>query len=498
MPTFPLTLHDRHFFDPQGRQVLLHGINLVDKNPASGYLSFSDPAIFTALRNWGLNCVRLGVIWDGLEPEPGKIAHSYLDGLERQVALAWSSGLYVFLDMHQDLYSRLFSDGAPAWATLSGDQLNPPNAGVWSDAYFTNPAVQTALDRFWANAPAPDGQGLQEHYAQVWQALAQRFAHRPGIIGFDLMNEPFPGSAAADSQLLMLAEGARLLAEKEGAASLDLEQVAARWLDASQRIALLEKLGGAEEYGRVIAAAYPIYAAFESGPLMAFYRRLAQALTASGSNVPLFLETSMGSNMGIPSAIQALPGVEQVYAPHGYDLVVDTDQIAHSSPERVRLIFQRHAETAARLGLPMVVGEWGAFGFWDGTLPAARAVVGEFEKLQCGETYWAFERGLEKAPCFRAIHRPYPERLAGRLLHACYDAAANRFECAWQESASVAAPSRIYLPDWLKPAADRLQIEPAGSAFLLEQIPAAPGGAWLNVPPLGQERLRRLSIQAPG
>jgi len=84
---------------------------------------------------------------------------------------------------------------------------------VWSDAYFTSPAVQTALDNFWKNAPAPDGVGLQEHYARAWAMLARRYAEEPAVIGYDLMNEPFPGSAAAASQVLLFERGAELLAQ---------------------------------------------------------------------------------------------------------------------------------------------------------------------------------------------------------------------------------------------------------------------------------------------
>jgi len=76
--------------------------------------------------------------------------------------------------MHQDLYSVKYSDGAPPWATLDEGRPHQPGA-VWSDAYYTSEAVQTALDHFWANRPAADGVGLQDHYARVWRHVARRF-----------------------------------------------------------------------------------------------------------------------------------------------------------------------------------------------------------------------------------------------------------------------------------------------------------------------------------
>lgn len=57
------------------------------------------------------------------------------------------------LDMHQDLFSVKFSDGAPARAPLDEGRLYTRSA-VWSGASYARPAVQTALDHIWANSAA--------------------------------------------------------------------------------------------------------------------------------------------------------------------------------------------------------------------------------------------------------------------------------------------------------------------------------------------------------
>ena len=68
-----IDIRDTRFVDAEGRHVLLHGINLVNKNPDEGYFFDAGPELFAAMRDWGFNVIRLGVIWDGLEPEPGVV-----------------------------------------------------------------------------------------------------------------------------------------------------------------------------------------------------------------------------------------------------------------------------------------------------------------------------------------------------------------------------------------------------------------------------------------
>jgi len=495
-----ITAQGNRFVDPQGRHFILHGINLVNKDPAVRYLGDEGPELFAAMVDWGFNCIRLGVIWDGLEPEPGVYDEDYLQGIDQRIAWARKEGLYVFLDMHQDLYSVCFSDGAPEWATLTGNLPHVDVGGVWSDAYFTSPAVQSALDHFWDNAPAPDGIGLQDHYARAWQNLARRYATEPTVIGYDLMNEPFPGSAAAPSLDMLFAKGAELLSVLDGK-PYDAEELSMQWLDTAGRFQILQRLTDIELYTRVIDVTQPVYAAFEQGKLMDMYQRVAQAIREIDTSRLLFLETSMGSNMGVYSGIQplVLDGqrvTQQAYAPHGYDLVVDTPSIAEADPGRVALIFGRHNETAQRLDMPMLVGEWGAYGRNPNTLPATWDVVRQFEKLLCSDTYWAYEPGIETFPCFQALKRPYPQRVSGTLDSYRYDPRTGVFECAWTEGDGMTAPSEFYLPDWFLFDRDKVELTLAAGGFEVKETHPDSGNLILTVPPAGQACARRLVIRA--
>ena len=44
------------------------------------------------------------------------------------------------------------------------------------------------------NSPGPGGVGLQDRYAAAWAHVARRFAGNRNVLGYELMNEPWPGS----------------------------------------------------------------------------------------------------------------------------------------------------------------------------------------------------------------------------------------------------------------------------------------------------------------
>lgn len=178
-----------------GQVVILHGTNEVYKLPpyepsASGFSA--DDAAFLA--DNGFTAVRLGVIWAAVEPTPGHIDTAYLDSINDTVQMLADHGIYTIIDMHQDLWStELHGEGAPSWATMTGGKANPDLP--FPIGYWLSPAQKHAWKSFWDNASAPDGLGLQDHYAQMWESVASYFSGDPAVIGYEVMNEPFPGPA---------------------------------------------------------------------------------------------------------------------------------------------------------------------------------------------------------------------------------------------------------------------------------------------------------------
>jgi endoglycosylceramidase len=197
-PTTPLGHSGRWITDAQGRVVILHGVNMVYKRPpyhpaATGF--GEDDAAF--LQRNGFNVVRLGVIYAGVEPNPG----SYDDGYLNQIAATESTlaqhAIFSQLDFHQDMYNERFQgEGWPDWAVQDDGLPNQPQLGFPTN-YFGMPALIRAFDHFWANDPGPGGVGLQDRYAAAWAHVASRFASANHTVGFDLLNEPWPGTPFA-------------------------------------------------------------------------------------------------------------------------------------------------------------------------------------------------------------------------------------------------------------------------------------------------------------
>jgi len=200
-PKPPLSADDYFFTDAAGRAVFLHGFNMVYKVGSYAPSDFGfggDDARF--LRRHGFNTIRLGIIYKGLEPDPpgsdGRPAYEdgYLDKIARTEKVLAKHRIYSLLDFHQDLYNERFQgEGWPDWQTFDDGLPAEPQQGFPAN-YLFMPALSAAFDNFWANDTA-QGVGLQDRYAMAWKHVAERFGENPYVVGYDLMNEPWPGSA---------------------------------------------------------------------------------------------------------------------------------------------------------------------------------------------------------------------------------------------------------------------------------------------------------------
>ena len=158
-------------------------------HPREGF----DDADAAFLAEHGFNTVRLGLIYKGVEPSPGTYDEAYLNGIAATESTLAQHGIFSQLDFHQDLYNEKFGgEGWPDWATIDNGLPAQPLTG-FPGSYVTSPGLNRAFDNFWNNAAGPGGVGLQDRYAAAFRRVAQHFAPATHTIGYDLMNEPWPG-----------------------------------------------------------------------------------------------------------------------------------------------------------------------------------------------------------------------------------------------------------------------------------------------------------------
>mgnify|MGYP001767443817 CR=1 FL=1 len=186
----------RWIVDDQGRVVLPVGVNLVNK--VAPYtvdaLGFDeDDAQF--LKDEGFTSVRLGVIWKEIEPLPGQYNTEYLDSIKQTIELLNSYGITTMVDQHQDMLNEQFQgQGFPDWAIYTDGWPNIIKAGFPGNQ-FVNTALQHAYDNFHANKTGPSGIGIANRFASMWGFVAGYLKDTEGIIGYDLYNEPWPGTS---------------------------------------------------------------------------------------------------------------------------------------------------------------------------------------------------------------------------------------------------------------------------------------------------------------
>ena len=489
-----VTVEGDKFIDENGRHVILNGINVVCKNKAEQYLYKGGPEFYKLLKEQGFNSIRFVIIWDGLEPEPGVYNEEYLKEIDKRIEWAKENNLFVILDMHQDLFSVNYSDGAPEWATLNEGKEHVTGV-IWSDAYMMSEAVQTAFDSFWENKPASDGIGIQDHYAQLWKYIAKRYANNPTVIGYDIMNEPFAGSSAKLGMNAMLKAYGELVYKKQSKI-LSEEEILMVWGDENQRLKALNLLSSAENYSFVIDALYNYNHRFETTFLQDMYQRVADKIREVDDKSILFLEHSYFSNTGVKSSIKRVnladgtPDPLVAYAPHGYDLVTDTKDAASANSERVSFIFNRIKEKGQELGMPIWLGEWGAYyNDADEIIPVAQYAVSLIEQSLFGNAYWSYYSGLENDGYFKdALLRPYAAYTSGTLMEYEFDRSNSQFYMRWQENEKVSAPTVIFIPNLSKLNKDKL---PLGSS--ISSITNT-GSGWLTIESSGGEKERELEL----
>lgn len=455
------------FVDEKGRERLFNGVNISLKGEKKGEKTvYKFDAVqektFAALHARGINLIRLILTWDGVEPHPGIYDEVYLDHYRQIAAWCEQYEIYFILDMHQDLYSSRIGDGAPEWATLTdGCPIEKPLA-IWAEGYFYSRAVAHSFEHFWNNTPVW-GKGLQDWYAAMWQHVIGIFADSPALLGYDFINEPYPGldgprvfAALVNGFVDRLGAGrempfdaARYLNranQRAGFARLGVE--IARRVRRSG-LGRLRQLGEDRAALReIFAQVEPVIRRFDTEKYSPFLSKMAAAARAVTDRGIILIDNCYYSNLGIPCAVQipvveGVPETQVAFAPHGYDLFVDSPLYRFASEARVGMIFEEHRRTQERLGVPVLVGEWGGFSSYDGYRAHADFLLERFNRNGWSRAYWAFDaKHFALHPVWRQLTRSYPQAVSGAVENWEAD---DGTLCFTYRQAEGAGPNRIYL-----------------------------------------------------
>jgi endoglycosylceramidase len=395
----PLSHSGRWITDRRGKVVILHGFNMVYKRPPyhPGAIGFGgDDADF--LRRFGFNTIRLGLIYKAVEPQPGSYDEAYLSRVARiETALA-KRGVFSQLDFHQDLYNERFTgEGWPDWAVLDDGLPAEPLSG-FPLTYVTSPGLNRAFDNFWANAAGPGGVGLQNRYAAAWRRVAARFRDRPQMMGYDLLNEPWPGT-------------------QSGTCSQP--------------------------------AGCP---AFDQGPFSAFYERMIAAIRQADRRNLIWYEPQVLFNFGSDSSVDDLSDPRLGFSWHVYCISAATG--GGNSPACTaadEMVADNADKQARQTGSALLLSEFGAtddngvnervaaladehmvswqhWHYCGCDDPTTQAGPGSPTQAIVLDPSRPPRRGNVKQAKLRVLARPYPQSVAGTPRSWSFDRPSRRFE----------------------------------------------------------------------
>merc|ERR1711973_76120 len=220
---FSVDTQKNRIIDQYGRERLFHGTNVVQKTAPfipitthfdARYSFVEDDAKLMA--SMGYNTIRLGVLWAGLEPVEGEYNMTYLEQVVECVNTAEKYGIHPVLDMHQDVFNRRFcGNGVPDWVPqppkfnfpypieveYEVDENGYPSredcdSVQWPNYHFST-SLSHSVGRLYKNYD-----GLLDKFAAFWGLVAQTFADRDSVIGYEIMNEPWCGDIYEDPTLL--------------------------------------------------------------------------------------------------------------------------------------------------------------------------------------------------------------------------------------------------------------------------------------------------------
>ena len=400
----------KYIKDEKGRSLILHGVNT--SNSAKGNPEnmswITEKDVIQETKEFGMNAVRLLIFWSAIEPQKGVYDDKYLDKVAKRVKWYTDNGAWVILDMHQDIYGKAVGgNGAPEWATntepfeeFEGKKVTSIDKSLkhywWLENI--NPATMQAFINFW-NYKEQKYRYLQNHYVGAWKKVAQRFKDTPGVLGYDLMNEPHDA---------------------------DLQDT------------------------------------FEINKLGELYKRVIRGIREYDNDKWIFFEPrSFGVNFGIPSFLKKVEDVRSgeprlVYAPHMYPPLIH-ENVPYGSVDRksVSMWSQNRSIEVDLHKAPLWVGEIGSSEKVDGFFTYIEEALNILDYMGASWMWWSNDpsqtwglvdgerKGNEK---LHYLVRTYPRAIAGHPLAHSFDVNNGTFRLKFQTLDNVNGKTEIFVP----------------------------------------------------
>jgi endoglycosylceramidase len=396
-PAQPIGHAGRWLTDAHGRVLLIHGLNVSMKGSLSQSLAYkfgADDAAFLAAN--GFNAVRLTVERYDIEPTPGHFDSAYLRFIRRTVKLLDSYGVLTLIDFHQDEFGPVFKDnGYPSWMTSTGGLPNITSVG-FPFQYLANPAVNHAFDNLWNNGKDTRGASMWTDDAQILGKAVGALHATPGVLGFEIINEPWPGSQYPTCFVLLLG-----------------------------------------------------CPGFDQGSFSSYYAAMDEAIRAKDRRHLVFYEPLVSFNYGIPTSVTPPPGDARLaFSFHDYPLCSAADDaglplsLGTACGAESKLAISNAVSYATQHSTGLLETEFGAT-----TKPAPLAQsAAAYDAAMIPWMFWSYQElaGLGRDGAFTtppsktperavlvSLSRPYPQLVAGIPAGYGYNAKSHVFTAAY-------------------------------------------------------------------
>ncbi len=415
-----LTVDGPRLRDDLGREVILRGANTGGRSKFAPFFpfpfaesglpgqadapSFEDAAADYAdmIAGWGFVVARVPFSWEALEPTRGTYDLEYLARYRSLAEILGARSIRVIVDFHQDVFARPYcGDGFPLWAVPDPAPTPPEDCSQWFMGYFSDDDMKAAFDRFWAGED-----GLVDAFEAMWRLVAAELWQVDAVIGFEIINEPFKGTAD----------------EAEWAESV----------------------------------------------LRPFYESMAAAIREEAPGAPVFFDATGTDAPNATTDVPRPAGDFFVFAPHFYHaaaFMADIIPTPMPSSDEVARFLGRWAGKRDEWDLPVIIGEYGIKPSIEWAPEYVRANYDAFDQHLLHATIWEVSTteddwngeamsitgpgGTENATLAEAV-RAFPHAVAGTIVSYAFDPETLRgtlvFEAGAGGITEIVVPARLY-PD---------------------------------------------------